>query len=52
MEILRFAVVPVGMRYGGMAVGFIGALMRLPFLREPLAGMVIAVMRKPLPEEQ
>ena len=49
MTILRFTVVPVGARFGGTVAWLTDSLVRLPLLRELLAGLIVVVMRKPLP---
>jgi SAM-dependent methyltransferase len=49
MKLLRFTIVPVGARYGSVAARVMGALVRLPLLRELLAGMMVVVMRRILP---
>ena len=49
MRTLRFTVVPVGARYGGVVARLSQVLIRFPLLRELLAGLVVVVMRKPLP---
>jgi SAM-dependent methyltransferase len=51
MRTLRFTLVPVGMRHGGIAARMGQALSRVPWLRELLVGMVILVMRKRVLEE-
>ena len=51
MRLLRFAIIPVGARYGSVAAQVMGALVRLPLLRELLAGMVVVVMRRPPADE-
>ncbi|MFQ5855674.1 MAG: class I SAM-dependent methyltransferase [Anaerolineae bacterium] len=51
MRTARFTVVPVGASYGSIMTRLTQVLIRLPLLREVLAGLVIVVMRKPLPEE-
>lgn len=51
MRTLHFTITPVGMRYGGIGARVIRILLRLPWLRELLTGMVVVIMRKPLLEE-
>jgi SAM-dependent methyltransferase len=46
MTTLRFAVIPVGARYGGIVARLTRSLVRLPLLRELLAGIVIIVQEK------
>lgn len=43
---LRCATIPVGAAYGGMLARLTGRLVRLPLLREVLAGIVVIVARK------
>ncbi len=46
MTTLRFAVLPVGRRYGGVVAWLTRSLARLPLLRELLAGIVVMVQEK------
>jgi SAM-dependent methyltransferase len=43
---IQFAVVPVGARYKGVIRRLSYLLIRLPFLRELLAGMIVLILRK------
>lgn len=47
MTTIRFTVIPVGTRYGGILAKVTQALIGLPLLRELLAGMMVIVMQKP-----
>lgn len=51
LVILHFEILPVGARYSGVIARLVRVLIRFPLLRELLAGLVVVVMRKPLPGE-
>jgi hypothetical protein len=46
MIISRFKIIPVGARYGGIVAWLSDLLIRLPLLREMLAGIVFVTMYK------
>jgi SAM-dependent methyltransferase len=51
MTTLHFTIVPVGTHYGSIVAWLTHTLVRLPVLRELLAGVVVIVMHKPLSGE-